>query len=154
MTISNVVGIISVVCALISTICAIVSNMNESNCQRRLDEEKHKMAQAKFCCIEPNIGGRKISYKIKNQGVNPVSDIKIDWAGAVKPKQKTINFSKLNSDNYDFEIVLDFSDTTGKVKGEIIIVYKDIYNNECKSKKKIELFSSENNYDDKMFYNE
>lgn len=139
MTTQDITAILSAGGAIVSAITAYIAVNSQIKAQKDLQHEKHKLAQGKFCCTGYNLSGTKISYEINNQGMYPISDIRVEWAGNELPVGK-VEYPNSTSDKFDFRISLDFQSSNNLVLEDYIkILYKDIYDNECISKKKIKL---------------
>ena len=137
MSTQDITAIISAGGAIVSAITAYIAVKYQIKAQKDLEREKHKLAQGKFCCTGYWLSGSRFDYEIKNQGMYPISNIRVEWEGNGQPTRR-VEYPHSTSDKYDFKISLDFNGSTdAPVEGYIKILYKDIYDNECVSKKKI-----------------
>lgn len=154
MTISNVVGIISVVCALISTICAIIACKEQCKTQKKLEKEKNQLSQGRFYCTKYYLHEKNITLYISNQSVYSVNYTNCEWDGEVTAKTEIVN---KNENMRDFQINLKFDcnqDDFQNIVGYVIINYMDIYNNKCKCKLKVDLKDLDNCARNVLFFNE
>ena len=154
---SNIIEILSTESALIWAINNMDEWKEQCRAQKKLENEKYQLTRGKFYCIKPQLSGKTVTLYISDQSVYPVYCTKGEWDGTQEANVKIVNTDEKNNKTRDFQIELTFNCTKDIFQQEVgcvIISYRDIYDNECKSKLKVDFKDLYNYTRNVMFYNE